>query len=180
MQVIAGSSMPPWIGSWVTRKSVLDARRSSFRVFATAVHGLATWPRPAIGLLGMSYLGQLSSFQAAASEAQRHSLTLVSAAGDQGQSVHFDACEYTPGFVPSVLTVGATDRRDAKSGFSNGGDCVNVMAPGEGLVSAGCDADDAELRNLSGSGYAAALAAGAAALMLSEPLARAARGRRLA
>lgn len=47
-----------------------------------------------------------------------------------------DACTSSPGGEPSVLTVGATDREDQRSPFSNFGSCVDLFAPGSQITAA--------------------------------------------
>jgi subtilisin family serine protease len=54
------------------------------------------------------------------------------AAGNENQ----DACNTSPARVSQALTVGATDRSDMRSSFSNFGSCVDVFAPGRDINSA--------------------------------------------
>lgn len=48
-----------------------------------------------------------------------------------------DACNSSPGNVDSVITVGSTNVEDKMSSFSNYGKCVDILAPGEKIRSAG-------------------------------------------
>ena len=50
---------------------------------------------------------------------------------------YWDACEYSPARLESAITVGASTMTDALAHFSNYGTCIDIMAPGEGIVSAG-------------------------------------------
>jgi subtilisin family serine protease len=54
------------------------------------------------------------------------------AAGNESQ----DACDTSPARVVQALTVGASDRSDARASFSNFGSCVDVFAPGRDITSA--------------------------------------------
>jgi cerevisin len=48
-----------------------------------------------------------------------------------------DAREITPARVPRVITVGATTIDDTLADFSNFGPRVDILAPGEDIMSAG-------------------------------------------
>ncbi|WP_225851076.1 S8 family peptidase [Streptomyces sp. HPF1205] len=56
----------------------------------------------------------------------------VVAAGNATQ----DACGVSPASADHALTVGATDRDDRQTAFSNYGACVSLFAPGKDIVSA--------------------------------------------
>lgn len=47
-----------------------------------------------------------------------------------------NACWQSPAAVPEALTVGATDLADQTASFSNLGPCVDIVAPGHGILSA--------------------------------------------
>lgn len=53
------------------------------------------------------------------------------AAGNDDQ----DACNNSPAKASGPLTVGSTNIKDEKSGFSNWGTCVDIWAPGEDITS---------------------------------------------
>ncbi|WP_257459358.1 Ig-like domain-containing protein [Archangium lipolyticum] len=59
-------------------------------------------------------------------------ITFVVAAGNDG----WDACATSPARAPRALTVGATDDTDTRAWFSNYGSCVDLFAPGQGILSA--------------------------------------------
>jgi subtilisin family serine protease len=63
-------------------------------------------------------------------------VTFAVAAGNGNQAgIGQDACKYSPARVLTALTVGATDKSDTKSRWSNYGKCVDWFAPGVGIVS---------------------------------------------
>jgi len=78
-----------------------------------------------------------------------------------------DTCGVTYGFIPSAITVGATDSSNRRAEFSNWGSCNDIYAPGVGIISAWNDADDV-MRMANGTSMATPLVAGAAALLLEQ------------
>ena len=115
---------------------------------------------------------------------------LVTASGNQNE----DACRSVPAKSSRCMTVAATDSRDMNYAWNNLGRCVDVFAPGVRLIGACAgqnrctpkknrvdaiaaksshdDEDEADVESLygfqSGTSMAAAVAAGAAASILSE------------
>jgi subtilisin family serine protease len=76
------------------------------------------------------------------------------------------ACNYSPARVREALTVGATTSTDAKTSWSNYGECVDIFAPGASITSAWHTSNTAT-NTISGTSMAAPHVAGAAALYLS-------------
>jgi len=74
-----------------------------------------------------------------------------------------DACSYSPARTPTALTIGATTSSDARSSFSNYGNCVDWFAPGSGITSANMNGGSL---SLSGTSMSSPHVAGAAALYL--------------
>jgi subtilisin family serine protease len=66
-------------------------------------------------------------------------VTYVVASGNYSQ----DACNYSPGGAPNLLTVGSTTPGDSQEYYSNFGTCVDLLAPGEAITSAMNTSDDA-------------------------------------
>ncbi|QNP95161.1 peptidase S8/S53 domain-containing protein [Yarrowia lipolytica] len=77
--------------------------------------------------------------------AQERNIVVTVAAGNNDQ----DACQKSPAKSSKgnigVYTVGSTGDEDVQSGFSNWGDCVTLLAPGEGIKGASKDSDNGYL-----------------------------------
>jgi subtilisin family serine protease len=88
-------------------------------------------------------------------------VTYTVAAGNDGLSAGL----YSPADVKEAITVGATDRNDARAAFSNFGPAVDLFAPGVSITSAS-NASDTGKATFSGTSMASPHAAGAAAVYL--------------
>jgi subtilisin family serine protease len=89
-------------------------------------------------------------------------VTYTVAAGNDGTQAGL----YSPADVKQAITVGATDRNDAKAPFSNFGPAVDLFAPGVSITSASY-ASDTGRATFSGTSMASPHAAGAAAVYLA-------------
>jgi subtilisin family serine protease len=76
------------------------------------------------------------------------------------------ACEFSPADVADAITVGATDKNDARASFSNYGSCVDVYAPGVNITS-DWNTSDTATEVLDGTSMATPHVAGVAALYLA-------------
>lgn len=117
---------------------------------------------PAVANISIIAGGTSSALDAAVSNSVSSGVTFVVAAGNVNQ----DACGYSPARASSVITVGATTNLDEKAAYSNFGACVDMFAPGSGILST-WNTDDNATRTQSGTSMAAPMVAGAAALYLA-------------
>ena len=76
-----------------------------------------------------------------------------------------DSCSVSPARVTEAMTIGASDRNDAKASWSNYGTCVDWHAPGVSITSA-WNSSDTAADTISGTSMAAPHTAGVAALYL--------------
>jgi subtilisin family serine protease len=115
---------------------------------------------PAVANLSLGG-GASSTLDSAVTSTVRDGVSVVVAAGNSGA----DACQSSPARVGAAVTVGASDRADARASFSNYGSCLDLFAPGVGVLSTWHTSSTATA-TLNGTSMAAPHAAGAAAAVL--------------
>ena len=86
-------------------------------------------------------------------------VTIAVAAGNSNAN----ACNSSPARAANAITTGSTTSTDARSSFSNFGTCVDIFAPGSGILSAYYTSNTATA-TLSGTSMASPHVAGVAAL----------------
>jgi subtilisin family serine protease len=89
-------------------------------------------------------------------------VTVVVAAGNEG----VDVSMISPAHVPDAITVGSVNERRRFSPFSNFGSGLDLLAPGQDVISTSSNIFGVDL--MSGTSMAAAHVSGAAALFLAE------------
>ncbi|MEU2288847.1 S8 family peptidase [Streptomyces sp. NPDC013178] len=160
---VAGASLGVAKKAKVVAVRVLDNAGASTtaRVIAGIDWVTRNAHKPAVAnlSLGGPYNAQLD---AAVRASIRSGVTYTVAAGNDGQA----AALHSPADVREAVTVGATDRKDARAGFSNYGSAVDLFAPGVSITS-GAHTSDTGRATYSGTSMAAPHAAGAAALYLA-------------
>ncbi|MFB6614679.1 S8 family peptidase [Streptomyces sp. NPDC056367] len=117
--------------------------------------------RPSVMLIGPTQRND-DALNQAANDAAEAGVVVVAPAGDESQ----DACNISPASARRVLTVGATNKNDQTSVFSNYGSCMHLLGPGEDIVSTWIGGSGAT-RAQSGTAMAAAHAAGLAAYLIA-------------
>lgn len=102
--------------------------------------------------------------RSAIKEAYRHNIIMIAAAGNDGDEYLDDDIDY-PGRYPEVICVGSVNKYLDRSWFSSDGETLDIMAPGEEILSTYL-ADGYAV--LSGTSMATPFVAGLAALILSK------------
>jgi len=125
--------------------------------------------RPSVANMSLGG-GKSAAVDAAVEAAVAAGITYVVAAGNSND----DACDYSPAGTPSAISVGATTvsgeegtEVDARSYFSNWGQCVDVFAPGELITSAWIGSNTATL-TISGTSMASPHVCGVTALFVDQ------------
>ncbi|HCA84823.1 MAG TPA: serine protease [Streptomyces sp.] len=118
--------------------------------------------KPAVANMSLGGFAN-SQLDTAVRNAVAAGVTFTVAAGNNGLPASF----FSPARVQEAITVGATDRNDARASFSNWGSRVDLFAPGVDITSAWNTSDTAS-ETISGTSMAAPHTAGVAALHLGD------------
>lgn len=103
------------------------------------------------------------TFDAMVQAAISAGIHVVIAAGNQNE----DACLQSPALSPNGIKVAASDNQDNSATFSNYGSCVDLFAPGVGIISSTIPNDNSNFIG-SGTSLSAAFVAGAVANLLKD------------
>jgi PKD repeat protein len=140
------------------------------RVLAAAEWVTANAVLPAVVNLSLGGAAdpEWNLFRLAIQNANEAGINHVVSAGNANR----DACDFDPARTPEALTVGASEIGDARAGFSNYGDCLDLYAPGVAIMSASINddwsGDGTYRRPASGTSMSAPHVAGVVALYLAE------------
>lgn len=103
--------------------------------------------------------GASSALDTAVNNLSNAGVAIAVAAGNSNAN----ACNSSPARAANAITVGSTTQSDSRSSFSNFGTCLDIFAPGSGILSAYWTSNSATA-TLSGTSMASPHVAGAAAL----------------
>lgn len=103
--------------------------------------------------------GASSALDTAVNNLSNAGVAIAVAAGNS----NVNACNSSPARAANAITVGSTTQTDARSSFSNFGSCLDLFAPGSGILSAWATSNTATA-TLSGTSMASPHVAGVAAL----------------
>ena len=102
--------------------------------------------------------GASSALDTAVNNLHNAGVSIAVAAGNSNAN----ACNSSPARAANAITVGSTTTTDARSSFSNFGTCLDIFAPGSGILSAWATSNTATA-TLSGTSMASPHVAGVAA-----------------
>ncbi|GAA2830259.1 S8 family peptidase [Crossiella cryophila] len=113
--------------------------------------------RPAVANLSLGGTPGLAQVDDAANRLSDKGVFVAVAGGNSTD----DACKYSPARAARPITIGATTVTDGYAGYSNRGQCIQLLAPGTDITSAW---PGNQIKTISGTSMATPHVAGAAAL----------------
>lgn len=160
---VGGNTFGVASGTTIHAVKTLSDQGSGMRSWQiTAIDWITTsGEKPSVLSMSLGGRGTDPNYAAAIGAATIAGVTVVVAAGNENS----DTCNFSPGFVPAAITVGATDSDNERASYSNYGSCNDIMAPGTSILSA-YGFGDAGARMMSGTSMACPHVSGAAAILI--------------
>lgn len=160
--IIAGATTGVASLANIVSVRVIDCNDSVSQTNLVAgMHWVATHAhRPAVVNMSLGFVNCCKvAIDAGVTELVAAGISVVVAAGNDSAN----ACNQSPASSAGSVTVGSINNADTISGFSNWGQCVDIFAPGENIISAGGQSDTGT-SSFTGTSQATPHVAGAAAL----------------